>query len=247
MPIREAWERRRRHGRGWAPPYARTSGDRTILIPGVHARVHLGCGDVHLKGFLNVDFPPGEGVASGTGRPDLEADIRDLHCPSDSLDEIRLHHVFEHFERAVALGLLIRWYEWLSSGGRLILETPDFERCVDGFQSRSDPEKALILRHLFGSQEAIWAHHLDGWSISRFEHVLPVLGFEIEDGQSTWSDESRLLHNVVVTATKGSQARSRADRRQAARALLRESMNGSNETEERLFRRWCNKLEQTIG
>jgi predicted SAM-dependent methyltransferase len=112
--------------RGWTEPYSERRDGRTWLRPRRGARIHLGCGDIYLSEYLNVDYPPELGVASGTSRPDVEADIVSLDCPPDAVAEIRLHHVFEHFERAVALALLVRWYEWLSPGGVLTIETPDF-------------------------------------------------------------------------------------------------------------------------
>ena len=89
-----------------------------------------------------------------SSRPDVEADIVSLDAPDPTIADVRLHHVFEHFERAVALALLVRWFEWLEPGGVLTVETPDFERCVDDFTHRTPDEQALILRDVFGSQEA---------------------------------------------------------------------------------------------
>lgn len=67
-----------------------------MLRPRNGARLHLGCGEVIFSGFLNVDLP-----GNGDGpRPDLEADLHQLRCPADSLDVIRLHHVFEQIGRA---------------------------------------------------------------------------------------------------------------------------------------------------
>jgi hypothetical protein len=202
---------------------------------------------VYLSGYLNVDFPPELGVASGTSHPDVEADIVSLDCPPATLAEVRLHHVFEHFERAVALALLVRWYEWLEPGGVLTIETPDFERCVDGFGSRPLEEQSLILRHVFGSQEARWAHHADGWSERRFDDVLTRLGFESVVTERSSSDELGLLANVIVSARKPSVALPRDAREAAAVALLRQSMNGLNPTEERLAARWVETFEQTLA
>ena len=233
--------------RGWKDPLAEDRNGRTLLRPSSGARLHLGCGDVYLPGFLNVDYPPERGVASGTSRPDLEADILSLDAPEDALAEVRLHHVFEHFERPVALALLVRWFEWLEPGGVLTVETPDFERCVEGFADRRLEEQSLILRHLFGSQEAPWARHLDGWSARRFREVLPRLGFARIGTHSTASDERGLLVNVVARAEKPSPVPNRDTRAAAAVAVLRQSMNGENPTEERLAARWVEMFERTLA
>jgi len=88
-------------------------------------RLHLGCGKWHFDGYINIDYPPKEhNVVTHLGA-DLYADITTLNFPSHSVDEIRLHHVFENFDRSTALGLLIKWHEWLKTGGTLRIETPD--------------------------------------------------------------------------------------------------------------------------
>ena len=233
--------------RGWEKPSFEVRGDRTMLLPSPGARVHLGCGDVYLPGYLNVDLPPDLGVASGTSRPDVETDILSLDCPDQGLHEVRLHHVFEHFERPVALALLVRWFEWLEPGGTLTIETPDFERCVDGFADRPLDDQTLILRHLFGSQEAVWARHLDGWSARRFGDVLVRVGFERVEAEATTSDERGLLVNVVARALKPQHPQPREARVTAAVALLRQSMNGVNPTEERLAARWVETFGRVLS
>jgi hypothetical protein len=140
----------------------------------------------------------------------------------------------------------VRWYEWLQPGGVLTIETPDFARCVDVFAERPSEDQALILRHLFGSQEAAWAQHRDGWSAARFRHTLPLLGFERVVTESTSSDERGLLPNVVARAFKPEVAVPRDARTAAALALLRQAMNGRNPTEERLATRWAAVFERTL-
>jgi len=240
---------RRRLGleRSWSVPPFEPRGGRVLLRPRPGGRLHLGCGDVRLPGYLNVDFPPEDGVASGTSAPDLEADILALDCADASLAEIRLHHVFEHFERAVALALLVRWLDWLEPGGLLVVETPDFERCIETFAERTPEQQSLILRHLFGSQEAPWARHLDGWSETRFREVMGSLGFERIEVDATSSDEAGLLVNVLVHARRPAVAPPREERVAAALALLRRSMNGVNPTEERLAERWVKAFERTLA
>ncbi len=195
-------------GRSWPSPPARVmQGHVHLLPPPRRGRVHLGCGDVYLRGYLNVDFPPADGVASGTSRPDVESDVMSVRCPADTLAEIRLHHLFEHFERTQALALLVRWYRWLTPGGQLTIETPDFEACIAGFSERPAADQGVILRHIFGSQEASWAQHRDGWSPKRFCHVLGALGFTRISTSSTLSDTRGLLPNVVVKANPADRGR----------------------------------------
>lgn len=234
-------------GRAWPSPPASDvdARGRVELRPPKDGHVHLGCGDVYLKGYLNVDLPPLEGVASGTSRPDLEADVTSVMAPPESVTEVRSHHLFEHFERAQALALLMRWYGWLRPGGYVTIETPDFAACIDGYARRSLSEQGLILRHIFGSQEAPWAQHMDGWSEARFRHVLSELGFTKISTSRTLSDERGLLVNVVVEAHRPTAGGpSREEQEGKARDILRESMNGTAASEEILLARWHVRLRE---
>jgi hypothetical protein len=127
------------------------------------------------------------------------------------------------------------------------VETPDFERCVVGFTDRTFEEQSLILRHIFGSQEALWARHLDGWSARRFEEVLTRLGFEEIELSSTTSDERALLVNVLVRARRPLHARARDVRVRSALAILEQALNGTNATEAHLFERWLDVFERTLA
>jgi hypothetical protein len=193
---------------------------------------------VYRRGYLNVDLPPKDGVAAGTSRPDLECDVTSVRCPPGTLAEIRSHHLFEHFERAQALALLLRWYRWLRPGGELLIETPDFEGCIANFGNRSAAEQGVILRHIFGSQEAPWAQHRDGWSAGRFRYVLGELGFSEISVSRTYSDDRQLLPNVVVASRRPSDGPAPGVQVANALRILRHSMNGDNATEETLFERW---------
>src|SRR5512139_881733 len=88
-------------------------------------KLHLGCGTRYLDGYVNIDHPPSEHTVQHALVADRYADINDLHYPAGEIDEVRLHHVFEHFPRQIALALLCRWTDWLKPGGLLRIETPD--------------------------------------------------------------------------------------------------------------------------
>ena len=93
-------------------------------------KLHLGCGERYLSGYVNIDLPTTEHSVQTRTKVDVEADITTLRYESGSIAEIRLHHVLEHFARPTALRLLMQWYDWLVEGGVLVLETPDFERTI---------------------------------------------------------------------------------------------------------------------
>jgi hypothetical protein len=154
--------------------------------------------------------------------------------------EVRLHHVFEHFDRPTALRLLIDWHEWLAEGGRLVIETPDFERSVRAFSRQiRRGRRGTVLRHVFGSQEAPWAVHRDGWYPERYRHALGALGFgSLAFERSRW----RGTHNVTVTALRVGGTRDRDRQLRAAEELLRDSLVDESESELRLLAEWARRL-----
>lgn len=166
-------------------------------------KLHLGCGENHFDGYVNVDYPPSEHTTQTKRGADIYADITRLALPNACADEIRLEHVFEHFPRAAALALLIRWHEWLKPGGVLRLATPDIEGCARQLMSPqlSYETKQAVLRHAFGSHEAAWANHYDGWYAEKYQRVLSALGFKVETRSWQW-DQPPFLANVDVSATK---------------------------------------------
>lgn len=139
-------------------------------------KLHLGCGEKYLAGYINVDFPQSKHPEMKV-RADVYTDIRELDYPEDSVDEIRSHHLLEHFSRQEALKLLSRWHRWLKLGGKLVIETPDFEETVREFLVSGLDRQFVLARHLFGSEEADWAYHRDFWTVGKFKYVLGKLGF----------------------------------------------------------------------
>jgi glycosyltransferase involved in cell wall biosynthesis len=174
---------------------------RNVWQPNQPLRLHLGCGENYLEGYINIDFPPDAHTVMSV-QADIYQDITQLQFPNDSVDEIRLHHVFEHFDRVTALALLIKWYEWLKIGGRLHIETPDLEGCAKIIASNASFNlKQAIIRHLFGSHEASWAYHLDGWSTEKFNVILTKFGFEVSSRTWQWQ-KYPYLPNVEAVSTK---------------------------------------------
>jgi len=149
-------------------------------------KVHLGCGNKYLEGYLNIDLPSSEHTIMDV-KADMYADIRTVQFPENSIDEVRLHHLFEHFNRAEALKLLSRWRTWLKVGGILHIETPDFQLCAFLYLFASHRYKFQLGRHIFGSQEASWANHLDFWDKKKYKFILKKMGFDIVKIKRYWN------------------------------------------------------------
>jgi SAM-dependent methyltransferase len=149
-------------------------------------RLHLGCGDKYLEGYVNIDFPQSEHTVMAP-KADRIADIRTLSFPEGTVQEVRSHHLLEHFTRPAALRLLMNWRRWLTPDGELVVETPDFEISAQEFLRTSSMKRRFGLgRHMFGSQEASWAEHRDFWDKRKFQFVLKKLGYRNIKVRSYW-------------------------------------------------------------
>jgi len=164
-------------------------------------RLHLGCGQRYLEGYVNIDYPMTEHSVQQKSVADQFADLKELRYKVDSIEEVRLHHVFEHFSRATACAFLAGWNSWLKQSGGLRIEVPDFEKTGKVALSRwSNPkEKYVALRHIFGSQEAHWAVHFQGYTPSSLSTFLKCYGFKTE----AVNKNSHLgTYNIEIIAVK---------------------------------------------
>ena len=117
-------------------------------------KLHLGCGDSHLPGYVNVDVPPDCHTVMPS-KADFCIDVTKMDFRDTTVDEVRLHHLFEHFNRVTALAMLIRWHRWLKLGGKLHIETPDILGSAKTLLSQASfRTKMGVVRHLTGDQSA---------------------------------------------------------------------------------------------
>jgi predicted SAM-dependent methyltransferase len=209
-------------------------------------RLHLGCGAVHLEGYVNIDYPLDQHSVLTHAVADVFADISELAFPWSSVDEIRLHHVFEHFPRAESLGLVASWWSWLKPDGLLRVEVPDFDRTAWAVLSplSSHKRKSVALRHIFGSQEASWAYHQEGWSAGRLQRLLMTFGYEIERIRRTsWKG----TYSVGVLARKSRDEFTAGAFEMAARAWLDELKVDDSASEQRLLEVWMQQFRRQLS
>ena len=102
------------------------------------------------------------------------------------------------------------------------IETPDVMasawKLVSPFTS-SDTQQQVV-RHLFGSHEAAWAVHWDGWYKKRFALTLSAFGFEnLRFIRNRWG----ALRNIEVLADRGKQTYALSDYEKIVSGLLKKS------------------------
>lgn len=164
-------------------------------------KLHLGCGQVYLDGYLNIDYPLSKHSVQLTSVADKYADITKLKYKPNSVEEIRLHHVFEHFDRSTAVALVATWSRWLKKDGILRIDVPDFVKTARSVLSpfTSKRIKDVGIRHIFGSQEASWAVHYHGWSDRALSELFQAFGLEVISFSTTkWKG----TYNVQVIGKK---------------------------------------------
>ncbi|HVY70482.1 MAG TPA: FkbM family methyltransferase, partial [Verrucomicrobiae bacterium] len=217
---------------------------RGLWSEGRPLRLHLGCGEQRFDGYVNVDYPPSEHNVM-TVKADVFTNILTMEMPAGSVDEVRLHHVFEHFNRVTALAMLIKWQRWLKTGGVLRIETPDLMGSARTLLSNAPLRvKMGVVRHLAGDQAASWAYHLEHWFPERYVHTLETLGFaNVQTRSNTWATEP-YLSNVEVLATKVLSTNGE-DLLQRADALLRESMVAP--AEQPTWEVWRQQLREALA
>ena len=84
-------------------------------------KLHLGCGEKHIPGFVHVDIEDHPHV-------DYRVPVNALaFAQDDSVELIYASHVLEHFGRHEVDQVLREWFRVLKQGGILRLAVPDFE------------------------------------------------------------------------------------------------------------------------
>jgi hypothetical protein len=204
-------------------------------------KLHLGCGERYMDGYVNIDFPPTGHTVQAESLADRHADITRLKFKAGAVEEVRLHHVFEHFSRPQALGLLAVWNAWMKPGGRLHIEVPDFTRtalaALNPLGGKAAQRKAI--RHLFGSHEAAWAAHWEGWSVSALKDAVKAFGFQTQRlSRNRWQG----IHNFELIALK-ERGMSLAEHTEAARRFLSDYRVDDSKSEAKLLQVWVSAFE----
>jgi predicted SAM-dependent methyltransferase len=133
-------------------------------------KLHLGCGDKNIEGFINVDV-------RNLPTVDVVDDITILTSfKEESVDLIYASHVLEHIGRRDYLNVLKRWYSLLKKDGVLRISVPDFEEIVNHYSENKD---LLILRgFLYGGQTYPENYHYCTWDFKTLENDLLTIGFK---------------------------------------------------------------------
>ena len=133
-------------------------------------KLHLGCGNKKIHGFINVD-------ARKDIDPDLVDDIFKLNSvPHESVDLIYACHCLEHCSRHMYPEVLSRWYDILKVGGVLRVAVPDIEAIFSSYFYHRDLEN--LIGHIWGGQKNDYDYHHIGWDFESLKNSLKIAGFK---------------------------------------------------------------------
>jgi len=138
-------------------------------------QLHLGCGNVKLPGFCNVDIVSTEAT-------DIIDDISKLEkFPKNYAQEIYACHVLEHFAHAAIHDILRRWYDVLKPGGILRISVPDIDRIVkiyiNNWQHFQTPGNTPWIGLIYGGQSSPYDFHKTGFNFCWLKFLLEKTGF----------------------------------------------------------------------
>ncbi len=107
------------------------------INPNGEVLIHLGCGGVAAKGFINVD---------GKALPHIHhvADLSTLPMfETGSADLVYACHVLEHFPQEEQRTVLWEWARVLKPGGVLRIAVPDFDKLLTIYQACDNEVHAI--------------------------------------------------------------------------------------------------------
>jgi predicted SAM-dependent methyltransferase len=199
--------------------------------PGEPLRLHVGCGDQRLAGWVNIDLqdlPTVDVVADAT---------RGLQFTG--AEAVYAEHFLEHLAIDDAVAFLGEARRALAASGWLRLSTPNLDWVwATHYRQRADPEQRLTMALAVNRAFRAWGHqflwnremlaealHACGFTGLRWcrwgESELPL--FQGVERHETYPDAPELPHVLIVEARRGEPqpARLAALRERIERDLLR--------------------------
>ena len=159
---------------------------------GGQIRLNVGCGEIIEPGYVNIDMTH--------PLADANMDALDLGYPNGSVDEVRSSHLLEHFAKREVPLALREWFRILKTGGKLWLNVPNLEWCMNNWIGKPEKEKnGLALDMIFGLQHHAGEYHKTGFTRSSLAQYLENAGFEDVQIEDRWSHNQQCF---IATAVK---------------------------------------------
>lgn len=133
-------------------------------------KLHLGCGEIILKDYINVDLY--------NDKADVKCDVKKLLFGNDSIDEIYACHLIEHFDFHEAFDVLREWKRVLKVGGKLVIETPDLLESCRKFVELGDEDRVMMYSHFFAKPWVPGEIHKFLYTPKQLSWTLMQVGFK---------------------------------------------------------------------
>ena len=140
-------------------------------------KLHLGCGEINIPGFTNIDlsaFPHIDMVADISSLPQLDSECAHL---------IYVSATFQYFDRDVGERCLREWHRLLQPGACLMISTVNFDKLIEVYKKTG--EMSTILGPLYGKM-GVWnqngsvtdkIYHKTVYDIKDLKRLLKECGF----------------------------------------------------------------------
>jgi len=134
--------------------------------------LHIGCGDINARGFINVD---------ARSKPHIHIVTRNLFSldmiPSESANLVYMSHVLEHVGHREVVKTLKEMRRVLRPGGVLRVSVPDFDYIVDIYNATSR-NIAAIEQPLMGGQDYPFNFHYCVFNSRHLQDLMLKSGFQ---------------------------------------------------------------------
>lgn len=139
-------------------------------------KLHIGCGDVKINGFINID-------AFKTPATDFVCGIEDLpkYIKANSIRLIYSSHTLEHFSRRDSIQVLKMFYDFLEPLGELRISVPDLIKLSDAVKTKKKLEAKdmdLLQGVLMGGQDTRYNYHKSMYWFDLLKQILLDIGFK---------------------------------------------------------------------
>lgn len=147
----------------------RVVNEAALRPPSGEIRLNLGCGHIHLEGYVNVDARDLIGV-------DIVAEVGDLPFEKSSITEVFSAHVLEHFTEERLRRLLPYWRGLLKDGGCFKAVVPDGEAMLAALAAGTSSFEEFRMV-LFGAQDYGGDFHYNLFTPESLSRMLVDAGF----------------------------------------------------------------------
>lgn len=153
-------------------------------------KVHLGCGEKRLNGFLNVD-------ARASAHTDLVCDFYELPFADNSVELFYMCHSLEHIPMHQTHLFIRKLFTMLKPSGKIYISVPDFAVLSSLYLSGRVPLSSIV-RAIHGGQEYPGNTHYMSYDQDILTNILLNSGYS---GIHPYRPEDFLPHGFTDTST----------------------------------------------